>query len=97
MQNNLISGYSDGTFKPGNQINLAEASKILVNAFGLTKFDCSGCAWYVPYIKALQNQSYIPSTLKTFNQNIKRGEMAELIWRIMEKVHDKPFSQLVKQ
>jgi len=96
IENNLISGYPDGTFKPSNQINLAEASKILVSAFGLKKSDCSGCVWYVPYIKALQSQSYIPITLKNVNQNIKRGEMAELIWRIMEKINNKPFSQLIK-
>jgi uncharacterized protein YgiM (DUF1202 family) len=95
MEKNIISGYPDGTFRPASQINLAEASKILVNAFELTQSECKGCAWYVPYIKALQSQSYIPSTLKIFNQNVKRGEMAELIWRIMEKINNKPFSQLI--
>lgn len=60
----LIKGYSDGTFKPDQFINRAEAVKILFSAFGFdmsgrpisdsiqTKkryIDLSGGQWYFPY------------------------------------------------
>ena len=93
-QQGIISGYPDGYFRPANNINLAESAKILVNTFGLEAVGCGcGAPWYEPYIQALQNQSYIPSTLTAFTQNVMRGEMAEMIWRIMEEIHTSPFSQ----
>lgn len=89
----LIGGYPDGSFKPATTINFAEASKILVNAFDI---DASAYAdqspWYKPYVSVLQNQSYIPSTIKTLDHSLTRGEMAELIWRVKESVHSKAFS-----
>ena len=93
-QQGIISGYPDGQFRPANTINLVEASKILVNTFGLEAVSCEcGAPWYEPYIRALQNQSYTPSTLTTFAQEVTRGEMAEMIWRIMEEIHSSAFSQ----
>lgn len=92
LENNVLSGYPDGTFKPGNTINLVEASKILVNAFQLPTSEEDITPWYKPYLNALQNQSFIPSTLKTFTQKVTRGEMAEFMWRIMGEVHSQPFS-----
>jgi len=92
-QNGYIGGYPDGTFKPADPINLAEAAKILVNTLSVFQGDTPADPWYRPYITALQNQSYIPDTLKAFGQNVTRGEMAEFIWRIKEAVHTSPFSQ----
>ncbi len=93
-ENGIIQGYPDGTFGPANTINLVEASKILVNTLGVENAEVQGNSpWYKPFIDALQNQGYIPATLKAFDQSVSRGEMAELIWRIRESVHTKPFSQ----
>ena len=94
-QMGYIAGYPDGTFKPANSINLVEASKILVNVLEVPQSDAPNDPWYRPYITALQDQSYIPSALKAFGQNVTRGEMAELIWRIKETVHTAPFSQFL--
>lgn len=40
----IISGYQDGTFRPGNEITRAEALKILLYAKGLEDTDVSGYA-----------------------------------------------------
>jgi len=96
-QNGLINGYPDGTFKPNGTINIAEASKILVNAFKLNKQPSGSSApWYEQYIKPLQSRGYIPPTVKSAGQFLNRGEMAEFMWRLMEKIHNRPFSQLIK-
>jgi hypothetical protein len=55
---NIVDGYSDGTFGPGNTINRAEAMKILLTAAEIDTTeideanfdDVSDSAWFAPYI-----------------------------------------------
>lgn len=42
MQAGLISGYLDGTFRPSNQITLAEGATIVLKLLGYTAEDFSG-------------------------------------------------------
>ncbi len=85
-----VQGYSDGTFKPGDYINFAEASKIVTKAFGVQS-DTTGTnnEWFAGYVKGLENENAIPTTIQTFDKDITRGDMAELIWRLKEKPADK--------
>ena len=55
----VVGGYEDGTFRPGNAINRAELTKILVEGLGFMpdEEEYSDCfldvtfgAWYVPYV-----------------------------------------------
>ncbi len=54
----VIGGYEDGTFKPGNTVNRAELSKILVEAQGITPDEdqYNNCfpdvteEWFAPYV-----------------------------------------------
>lgn len=55
---NVIGGYADGTFKPGNNVNRAELAKILVEAQGITPDadEYNNCfpdvtdEWFAPYV-----------------------------------------------
>jgi S-layer homology domain len=85
--NGIIDGYDDGTFRGSDTINFVEAAKIIVLAFGLD-YDIGG-AWYEAYVGALQDNNYIPSSIDELGKKITRGEMAELVWRIMEEITDK--------
>lgn len=85
--NNVISGYPDGTFKPGNTINFAEAAKIISNAFGYSVTE--GGTWYKPFIDNLGEKNAIPDTIKSFNHNITRGEMAEMVYRLKANITTK--------
>lgn len=91
----IIGGYSDGTFKPSANINLAEAAKILVNTLAVTKSTETGGDWYEVFIKSLQNSGYIPNTFSSVSQLVNRGQMAEMIYRIMEEIKDKPSKTFV--
>ena len=42
VQAGLISGYLDGTFRPSNQITLAEGATIVLKLLGYTAEDFSG-------------------------------------------------------
>lgn len=85
--NGIISGYPDGSFKPGNYINFAEASKIIVNAFGY-KVPAKNI-WYQPFVEKLEEFKAVPGTIHSISKNISRGEMAEMIYRLKEDITDK--------
>ena len=94
-ENGIIDGYDDGDFKPANNINLAEAAKILVNTLDVPMSSDSGGQWYDVFIRSLQNNSYIPDSFDSVSQLVSRGQMAELIYRIKEEIKNKPFKMLV--
>lgn len=91
---NIVSGYSNGYFKPSQNISFVEAAKILSEVYGLEVI--KGNNWYEGYVKTLQDNNYIPSTVGILNKKITRGEMAELIWRIKEKKKDQSSVDLIQ-
>ena len=86
----IISGYPDGSFGPANNIKLTEAAKILVNVFEIPKVDPVGDEWYSEFVETLISEKYVPDTFSFISDDVTRGQMAELIWRIMEEKHDQP-------
>lgn len=91
----IVEGYPDGTFKPSNTINFAEAAKILVKAYGLEAKTsiaaCEGhCPWYWSYGRILELNFAIPMTITRPSQAITRGEMAEMIYRLETENNEKP-------
>jgi hypothetical protein len=91
----IVGGYSDGTFKPAQYISFVEAAKILSEVYSLNVV--SGGAWYEGYVKALQSDNYIPSTIGQLDKSITRAEMAELIWRIKEQKTDQASVDLISE
>ena len=89
-EHDIIGGYPDGTFKPANNINLAEAAKILVNTLGVDMSSDDSGDWYAVFIRSLQNNGYIPDTFTAVSQLVNRSQMAEMVYRIMEEIKDKP-------
>ena len=92
----FIGGYPDGKFKPADNINLVEASKILVNVLNIPTNEPKGSEWYSEFIEAMADLKYIPSVFGYFAQSVTRGEMAEMIWRILEKKSDQTSATVAK-
>jgi len=91
----LIDGYSDGTFRPEQFINFAEAAKIIAltdtyNADDPRLPTDDGGAWYNRYVRYLSNARAIPLSITSLDQQITRSEMAEMIWRLKAEITDKP-------
>jgi len=78
----IISGYSDGSFKPGNNINFVEALKIIEEAYGADIIESS--VWYKGYVDEASSKNMIPLDIKAFNQEITRGQMADIITRYLK-------------
>ena len=77
----LVDGYDDGTFKPEQNINFVEASKIVVNTLKLQQ-GAEGENWFDTYVHALEEKEVIPFDVNGFDKPLTRGQMAEMIWRI---------------
>ena len=88
-QEGIIEGYPDGTFKPEKAINFAEASKILARAYGQSIEEYSP-DWYEPFVRALESSKAIPLSIEKLDQQVNRGEMAEMMWRLKEEKTDEP-------
>ncbi len=83
----IVEGYSDGNFKPGNEISFVEAAKILVNTQKIPQ-EPDPEIWYYGYVKALEENNYIPKSIISLDKKITRGEMSEMLYRILEEKHD---------
>ena len=97
--NGLVSGYPDGTFQPGNNINRAEAMKIIVEAYltdeevdaivtaTLPFPDVEPDAWYTPYITYgyLEHivSGYEDGTYGPAN-NVTRAEFSKIISNLLQ-------------
>ena len=79
----FVKGYSDGTFKPQQEINLAEAAKIVTLAQGLKINDKNNGEWFEKYLEALKKEKALNTHLVSGNNSaINRGVMADLVWRL---------------
>lgn len=83
----IIGGYADGTFKPDQNISFVEAAKIIVGAFGHTVE--SDEVWYKPFVMSLESKKSIPRSIASFEHQITRGEMAEIIHRLKASITSK--------
>lgn len=86
----IIKGFDDETFRPGKNISFAAAAKIISRTLGDKNIVEDGDTWYKNFVQYLEEQNAIPMTIGTLDKNITRGEMAEIIWRILEEIKEKP-------
>lgn len=75
----LIEGYEDGTFRPANNINFAEALKIVELGYGANLE--SSDPWYQTYLDEALNKNLTPYEIHSFDTIITRGQMADIITR----------------
>jgi hypothetical protein len=93
LDQGLITGYADKTFKPGNKISRAEFVAIVNRAFGLMEQDQQNYKdvpkdkWYYSeiakaklagYISGFEDGSFMPEA------NVSRQEAAKMIYELMK-------------
>lgn len=88
----LVDGYPDGKFRPEQNINFAEASKIISNTFGLIKEQNDPNLWYKNFVLSLEDYSAIPTSVLSFDEKITRAEMAEMIYRVRNGYTQKAYN-----
>ncbi len=90
----IVGGYWDGSFRAGNDINVAEAAKIIVQSVGSGALRTGSGPWYAPYISTLEARAALPTELKRVSDPLTRGQMTEIIYRLTKPVTDKPSTTL---
>ncbi len=78
----IVNGYEDGTFKPASTINLVEALKITLKTFGYEY--AASDPWYKGLVEKAASKNFIPVDFTSFGQMMNRGQMADLITRIIK-------------
>lgn len=89
----ILTGYEDGTFRPAKPINLAEASKLIGILYGI-RSDATAGEWYEPYVLGLESLNALPQTIRTVDSNLRRGEMASIMARIVRQDVSQPSQSL---
>lgn len=95
VEKDVVRGYDDGTFKPANNINVAESLKIILLSFALELPasvqndpypDVSKTLWYANYAEYARAKQIIwPQDNGNLDagRDITRGEFAQIIYRLM--------------
>ena len=94
LEEGIVKGYDDGTFKPGNTVNKAEYLKMLFLTNGIQpNEDLSGNpyadvprnAWYAPYayLTNKQNLLDVSGNRLQADKGMTRGDVAETIYRML--------------
>lgn len=78
----IVEGYGDGTFRPTDSINLVEALKIALEVYNYDYPESS--PWYEGLYKTAADYDFIPPDFDDYSDYVHRGQMAELITRIIK-------------
>lgn len=78
----IISGYSDGTFRPAQNINVPESLKISLEALNKNGIPDATGEWYQKYLNLAYSNGYMISEWSDMSKMITRGEMAQFIYQI---------------
>lgn len=83
----VIEGYADGTFRPEQPITFAEASKIIAataNVYLLhEEAPAESKPWYRSSVQAMEGWRAIPESIRSFDQRITRGQMVDILYRVL--------------
>lgn len=82
LEEYVVEGYTDGSFKPANNINFVEGLKLALIGFGMGYE--AGDPWYRNIVEEASEANLIPLDIDKFDDIITRGQVAEIITRIMK-------------
>ncbi len=83
-----VGGYSDGTFRPENNINFGEALAIIARIFELDVEDFDSTEWYYPYQRYFDIFDLVGNIEQSMDFQVNRGEMSHLVYEVQEHLDD---------
>jgi len=83
VEQKILSGYPDGTFKPGNNVTYAELAVMIVNAMG--QKDLVSGDWKTGYLAVAEEKGYLEGTIKVdaekdMDTPATRGNVAVMVY-----------------
>lgn len=85
----IVAGYRDGSFKPDQAVNAAEAIKMIVKTFGSDAEDGKGEQWYAPYAKELDDDGVLARSSYVAWDPLSRERAADLIAKMVRFDEDR--------
>jgi hypothetical protein len=80
----IVGGFPDGRFGPGEVISTAAAYKIVLEAWFESIPETTG-PWFSKYFAFASDRGLGHSTRVEPSKSMTRGEMAQLVWNVMER------------
>ncbi len=86
---NVVDGYPDGSFRPGQDINADAFIKMAVTALGYTDIENGSPYWASTYIdKAMELNLVLEDEFSGYGRPVTRYEMARIIVRALEEDYE---------
>lgn len=83
----IIQGYPDGTFKPDQTVNFAEALKMAYNALNVKTSDMGG-NWYDRYLQHAMTNNVLYTSNVQIDGGMSRKDVVWIAWKLMTHVGD---------
>ena len=83
-QQGIVQGYPDGSFKPEQAVNFAEALKMAYAALGIAGDASASGAWYEPYLSHARNNGVLFSSNVNVGAGMSRKDVVWIVWRLLE-------------
>lgn len=83
----IVKGYADGTFKPSREVNFVEAMKMTMKTYEYP-YDENRDVWYEDLVQKAGERGFIPLDVNEFDENLNRGQMADMITRVVKEQRD---------
>lgn len=78
----IIQGYPDGTFKPDQAVNFAEALKMAYNALGISTDEIGG-QWYDRFLQHAKLNSVLFASDARVDAGMSRKDVIWIVWKLM--------------
>ena len=83
-QQGIVQGYPDGSFKPEQPVNFAEALKMAYVALGIEGNTSAGGAWYEQYLNHAKDNGVLFSNAVNVGAGMSRKDVVWIVWRLLE-------------
>ncbi|PIQ76126.1 hypothetical protein COU78_00605 [Candidatus Peregrinibacteria bacterium CG10_big_fil_rev_8_21_14_0_10_49_24] len=83
-QQGIVQGYPDGSFKPEQPVNFAEALKMAYVALGISGDTSASGAWYEPYLSHAKSNQVLFSNNVNVGAGMSRKDVVWIVWRLLE-------------
>ena len=83
-QQGIVQGYPDGSFKPEQPVNFAEALKMAYVALGISGDASASGAWYESYLSHAKSNQVLFSNNVNVGAGMSRKDVVWIVWRLLE-------------
>ena len=77
-----VKGYPDGTFRPEQAVNAAEALKMAYEALGVPTEETGG-AWFDRYLRHARGNSVLFTETMSMDTGMSRQDVVWIVWKLM--------------